>query len=222
MVDSAAARSIEVAAKSVERAGADAGAGRMAGAVVSPERARHRGELDRATLALCKGGDRGAFRAFVLHYEHAVFAFLSRIVGAGPEVEDIAQEAFFRAYRAFAAFDVDSASRPSAWVLTIALRLALDAKRMRVLPVAPTAEATDHVPDGATPETLRAQRELGLAIAAAGAELPPDQRAAFILAEFHDLTIAEIAAALGVPENTAKSRLFRARQHMRQRLESLR
>jgi RNA polymerase sigma-70 factor (ECF subfamily) len=71
------------------------------------------------------------------------------------------------------------------------------------------------VASAATPETESARRELGAAIARAAEALPDDQRAAFVLAEFHGLSIAEIAQALDVPENTAKTRLFRAREKMR-------
>jgi sigma-70-like protein len=55
----------------------------------------------------CKLRDPIAFRAFVLRYENAVFALLSRLVGHGPHVEDLAQEAFLRAYRAFPDFHIE-------------------------------------------------------------------------------------------------------------------
>src|SRR3954471_11537393 len=86
-------------------------------------------ELDVVTLLRCKAQDPMAFRAFVVRYERPVFALLSRLLGRGPHVEDLAQEAFLRAYRAFPGFDVDAAARPSTWILTIATRLALDEKK---------------------------------------------------------------------------------------------
>ncbi len=178
-------------------------------------------EIDRPTLVRCRAHDPTAFRAFVVRYERAVFALLSRLLGHGAHVEDLAQEAFLRAYRAFPTFDVDAASRPSAWILTIATRLALDAKKKRGLGVA-SLEAASHVAEKGTPETERARRELGRAIAKAASELPDDQRAAFVLAEFHGLSTAEIARALDVPEATAKTRLFRAREKLREALRSLR
>jgi RNA polymerase sigma-70 factor (ECF subfamily) len=88
-----------------------------------------RSEVDRVTLAGCKTQDSAAFRAFVSTYERAVFALLSRVLGRGPHVEDLAQETFLRAYRAFPRFDVDVEARPSTWLLTIAVRLALNAKK---------------------------------------------------------------------------------------------
>jgi RNA polymerase sigma-70 factor (ECF subfamily) len=74
------------------------------------------------------------------------------------------------------------------------------------------------VRDWATPETERARRELGRAIARAADELSDDQRAAFVLSEFHGMSLVDIAAALDIPEGTVKTRLFRARAQLRERL----
>jgi RNA polymerase sigma-70 factor (ECF subfamily) len=180
------------------------------------------GELDRAVVERARAGDPMAMRAFVVRYERAVFALLSRMLGPGPHVEDLAQETFLRAFRALGGFDPGGAARASTWLLTIATRLALDARKRKRVPSVPLHEheGAGHVADSATPETERARRELGRAIARAAAELDDDQRAAFVLAELHGFTMSEIAEALGIPENTAKTRLHRARQHMRERLES--
>src|SRR3954453_14488095 len=89
--------------------------------------------LDGAGLARCRAQDPMAFRAFVVRYERMVFALLSRMLGHGPEVEDLAQETFVRAYRAFPDFDLTGAAKPSTWLLTIATRLALDARKKRKL-----------------------------------------------------------------------------------------
>jgi len=175
-------------------------------------------QLSRETLAGCKKQDPVAFRRFVQANERAVFALISRVTGRGGHVQDLAQEAFLRAHRAFPAFDLDGPASSSTWILTIAVRLALNAKKkMLAAPPSPLTDAAE-VPDSTTPETERARRELGRAIARAAEELNDDQRAVFVLAEFHGLSIAEIARALGVPENTAKTRLFRAREQLRERL----
>jgi RNA polymerase sigma-70 factor (ECF subfamily) len=176
-------------------------------------------EIDRGTLIRCRARDPMALRAFVVRYERAVFALLSRILGPGPHVEDLAQETFLRAYRALPDFEVDGAARPSTWLLTIATRLALDARKKKKLPTETIAE---DIPHTQTPETERARAELGQAIARAASELSDDQRAAFVLAELHGFSMSEIAEALDVPEATAKTRLFRARQAMREKLESYR
>jgi RNA polymerase sigma-70 factor (ECF subfamily) len=105
----------------------------------------------------------------------------------------------------------------STWLLTIATRLALDARKRRRLDVKDIDDGSAAT-TGSTPELSLERRELGHALAAAAAKLPDDQRAALVLAELHGLSIAEIAAALDVPENTAKTRLFRAREKMRAEL----
>src|SRR5208283_5050811 len=88
-------------------------------------------ELDGATLDRARARDPVAMRAFVVRYQRPVFALLSRLVGRGPHVEDLAQETFLRAFRALPGFDPAGAARASTWLLTIATRLALDARRSK-------------------------------------------------------------------------------------------
>jgi RNA polymerase sigma-70 factor (ECF subfamily) len=177
-------------------------------------------ELDRATLARCRDQDKVAFRAFVVRYERVVFACLSRMVGHGPHVEDLAQEVFVRAWRAMPRFDLDATAKPSTWLLTIATRAALDARKRKVIPLRPLDDA-ERVPTFGNPEADRARRDLAGALERAAATLPDEQRMALVLGEHHGLSIAEIAAAMEVPEATAKTRLFRAREKMRSALEGI-
>jgi RNA polymerase sigma-70 factor (ECF subfamily) len=160
----------------------------MALVMSQPEPARIE-EVDRAVLDRARASDPIAMRAFVVRYQRQVFALLSRVMGPGTHVEDLAQETFLRAFRALPAFDPDGPARVSTWLLTIATRLALDERA---------------------------------AIVRAAAELSDDMRAAFVLADVHGFTMAEIAHALGIPENTAKTRVHRARLHMRERLAPMR
>jgi RNA polymerase sigma-70 factor (ECF subfamily) len=182
----------------------------------APKQAGHE-ELDRATLERCQAGDPMAFRAFVVRYERPVFALISRIAGRGPHVEDLAQDTFLRAFRALPDFDLDGPARPSTWLLTIATRLALDARRKKtpaLLAVLPEAVNTT------TPEHESSRAELQKALLRAIEALPDDQRAAFVLAEFHGFGGKEIAEALGVAENTVKTRLFRAREKLGRALDA--
>jgi RNA polymerase sigma-70 factor, ECF subfamily len=176
-------------------------------------------ELDPATLERARAHDAMAMRAFVVRYERAVFALLGRMLGPGPHVEDLAQETFLRAFRALPAFEPGGAAKLSTWLLTIATRLALDARKKKRVPVVALEEAMP-LADATTPETERARHELGRTLACAAAELSDDMRAAFLLADLHGFTMSEIAAALEIPEATAKTRVFRARQHMRSRLSA--
>jgi RNA polymerase sigma-70 factor (ECF subfamily) len=170
-------------------------------------------ELTEAALQGCRAGDPAALRVFVARYEHMVFAFLSRSVGHGPHVEDMAQEVFLRACRALAHFDASGQARLSTWILTIARRLVVDARRKRLLPFADVD--ADVVAAGDTPETERRRHEIASAIERAAVELSDDQRDIFLLAEFHGLDTKELATVLGISEATAKTRLFRARERLR-------
>jgi RNA polymerase sigma-70 factor (ECF subfamily) len=178
-------------------------------------------ELDRSVLVRCRERDPAALRAFVERYQRAVFALLSRMLGAVPEVEDLAQEAFLRAFRALPSFDLHGSARPSTWLLTIATRLALDRLRRqfheRTLEHNAMQAATPP-----SPEHDLEHAELRGAIARAVEALPIDQRAAFVLSEFHALSIADIARALETSESTVKTRLFRARAKLSQALAQYR
>jgi RNA polymerase sigma-70 factor (ECF subfamily) len=141
-------------------------------------------------------------------------------LGSGPDVEDLAQEVFLRAFRALGRFDTSRDARPSTWLLTIASRLVVDKRRERHVLVLPLHD--DLVaPAPGTPETESRRAELGRAIARAAAQLTDEQRDVFVLAEFHCLEMAEIAQVLSVAEGTVKTRLFRARERLRTLLEGV-
>ncbi len=190
--------------------------------VGAPQRAIE--ELDGATLVRAQAQDPVAMRALVVRYQRPVFALLSRLVGRGPHVEDLAQEAFLKAFRALPGWKPAGAARLSTWLLTIATRLALDARRKKRIPSVSIddAPAAASVAAAATPETESARRELGHALANAAAGLSDDTRAAFLLADVHGFTMKEIAEALSIPENTAKTRVFRAREQMRESMRDVR
>jgi RNA polymerase sigma-70 factor (ECF subfamily) len=177
------------------------------------------GDLDAATVKACCNGDPAAIERFVERYENVVFAFLSRALGPGPHVEDLAQEVFLRACRALPGFDPDGPARLSTWLLTIASRVAIDARKKRRLSIRPFDTGRE-VADHSTPETERRRAEIGRAIEDAAAKLPDDQRDAFVLAELHGLEMKEIGLVLGIPENTAKTRIHRARERLRVLLEN--
>jgi RNA polymerase sigma-70 factor (ECF subfamily) len=176
------------------------------------------GEIDRFTLEACRRGDRAAFRRFVLCYQRPVFAYLSRLLGRGPHVEDLAQETFLRAFRAFPRFE-PSEARTSTWLLTIARNCALDARKRRALPTSPLHEV--EVEAHGTPETEHHRGEIGLAIERAAHALPDEQREALVLAEIHGLSLDEISSVTSTPTSTVKTRLFRARERLRALLAPL-
>lgn len=177
-------------------------------------------ELEASVLVRCRERDPLALRAFVERYEGAVFALLSRMLGATVEVEDLAQETFLRAWRALPGFDPHGPARPSTWLLTIATRVAVDRFRRRSREGAVVVELEPAT--AGSPERDLEQLDLRRAIARALDALPFHQRAAFVLSEFHALSIAEIARALDTRESTVKTRLFRAREKLSRALAQYR
>ena len=179
-------------------------------------------ELDEITLARARRGEATACRALVDRYSRPVFALLSRmLLSRAPLVEDLAQETFLRVFRALPDFDPRGPARLSTWVLTIATRLALDELARRAPASHSWTPLDERWPDPARTDAPLERRTLGLAIARAVEELPADQRAAFVLREFHELDYAEIATALDVDPGTVKSRLSRAKERLRAALGEL-
>ncbi len=185
-----------------------------------PVPARTGSEIDMATIQGCRRHEPKALRRFVVHYQRLVFAFISRTYGADPQVEDLAQEVFLRAYRGLPHYEPSGAARLSTWLLTIANRVVIDARKRRRIAVVPLKHSMA-MADPATPETECRRREIARAFERAAAQLADGQRDAFVLAQFHGLTVAEIAEVLRIPENTAKTRIFRARKRLRGLLDAL-
>lgn len=172
-------------------------------------------ELSASDILAAAAGDRSARLVFVRTYERRVHALLSRVLAGAADVDDVAQETFLRAFGALPRFDVNGHARPSTWLLTIATRAALDVLRKRGTdPMHAAATLPDHLPSAATNDALAAA-ELRRTVERAAAALAPGIRAAFVLRVFHDLPYEEIAATLDVDVGTVKSRIARAREHMR-------
>lgn len=181
----------------------------------APPRAADERELDEVTFVRAQRGEPDACRALVRRYERAVFALVGRMLaprGLAGLVEDVAQEAFLRAFRALPGFDRHGPARLSTWILCIASRLAiheLDRRRPVVEPM--PADLVDPLPGDAEAHRAELRRALRRAIA----ELTPEQQAVFVLREYHGLAEQEIAQALALEIGAVKSRLFRARTRLR-------
>lgn len=168
-------------------------------------------------LEAARSGDVAAMELFVRHYERAVFGFLSRSLGRGPHIDDLAQEVFLRVFRALPEFEKRQA-KVSTWIFQIAVRLIQDQKKK---PKRTYVTATDEL--GATqpdPEQNCAQRRLLSRIEMLVEELPAEQRVALVLIEFHGMSHAEVAEVTNVGIATVKTRLHRARTFLRGALAS--
>lgn len=178
-------------------------------------------DLDDLTLARAMRGDRQAFRALVERYERPVFALLGRMLfrsGRESLVEDLAQETFVRIFRFLPDFGSDGRTNLSAWILTIAARLAIDELRRRP-PRAEPLEVALAVAAECAADERSDRRRVADAIERAVAELTPEYRAVFLLREVHDMDYESIAEALRLDLGTVKSRLSRARAALRRALQ---
>ncbi|MEM9189012.1 MAG: sigma-70 family RNA polymerase sigma factor [Myxococcota bacterium] len=177
-------------------------------------------ELDDLTLARARRGEREAQRALVLRYQRPVWALLRRHLGTEEDIEDLAQETFLRVFRALPSFRSSPTARLSTWILTIAIRLAVDRhRRTRRSPFVDREVMVESPAPG--PDCAFEQRATGEAIARAVEALPPEYRAAFILRAYHDFDYREIGEALGCDVGTVKSRISRARARLRQELQKV-
>jgi RNA polymerase sigma-70 factor, ECF subfamily len=174
-------------------------------------------------------GDKGAFDALVLKYQHKVVKLVMRYVRIPAEAEDIAQEAFIKAYRALPQFRGDSAFYT--WLYRIAINTAKNAVVSRdrspveyALDLQNTDESYDmqsKLKDNETPEALVLTEEIRSTVNQAIEALPEDLRTAIVLRELEGLSYEEIAASMECPVGTVRSRIFRAREAIDRRLREV-
>jgi RNA polymerase sigma-70 factor, ECF subfamily len=183
---------------------------------------------DQDLVVRAQAGDRRAFDLLCLKYQQRIVKLAMRYVSEPAEALDIAQEAFIKAYRALPGFRGDSAFYT--WLYRIAINAAknhlagrdrrtvdLDAVGHDGEPMEPPGSLRDD----ATPERLAMQEDLRQAIEAAIAALPDELRTAILLREIDGLSYEEIAAAMECPVGTVRSRIFRAREAIDERLRPL-
>jgi RNA polymerase sigma-70 factor, ECF subfamily len=159
------------------------------------------------------------FDAFVNGYRDRALRIAWRLLGGdGAAAEDVAQEAFARAYRGFARFRDEA--KPSTWFYRILVNEVRRHQRWRVLQRTGDREP-DSVPDPNSSDASRADPALRRRIGAAIAALPRGQREAFVLVHLEELTLVEAASATGRAVGTMKSHLHRALASLRGRLADL-
>lgn len=158
-------------------------------------------------------GDTHAFGALVCRYQRPVFNVCFRLLGERCEAEDLAQEAFVRAYQRLRLFDPQRPFGP--WIRRVAANLCYNHLQRNQAQLSPLEDEQDFVSDNTTNPELTAERnERSAAIRRALLQLPPHYRILLELRHFQDLSYEEIAVELELPLNTAKSQLFRARKKL--------
>ena len=176
-------------------------------------------ETDRALVERVRKGDVRAFDLLVRKYRHKILGLISRYVHDWSEGEDVAQEAFVRAWRALPAFRGESAFYT--WMYKIAVNTAknhLVAQGRRPpaddldADTAVQIEAGARLRDEATPERELARHEIERTVFETVEALPEELRVAITLREVDGLSYEEIAERMGCPIGTVRSRIFRARE----------
>ena len=184
--------------------------------------------VDRTLVERVQRGDKRAFDLLVLKYQHKLVKLVSRYVRDPSEVMDVVQEAFIKAYRALPSFRGESAFYT--WIYRIAINTAknyLVAQGRR--PPDGDIDSSDvdqiegetELKDNATPERLLLRDEIEETVMDAIAQLPEDLRVAITLRELEGLSYEEIAGIMECPIGTVRSRIFRAREAIAERLRPL-
>ena len=182
-------------------------------------------DTDQQLVQRAQRGDLRAFDLLVLKYQGRIAALVSRYVADAGEVEDVTQEAFIKAYRALGKFRGDSAFYT--WLYRIAANAAKNhlvakGRRPEAYATIEDAEGFDEggmLSESASPEALAMGGELAEVVESALKALPEELKAALMLREFDGLSYDDIADVLGCPVGTVRSRIFRAREAVDQRMK---
>lgn len=167
---------------------------------------------EREVLAACRRGEREAFGQLVERYQRDVYRLCYRYVGNHEDANDMAQEAFLKAWRGLPGFRGDSAF--STWIYRIAVNTCLNHRsKHRPWDSEPPSEDLKDARPGAAERMVGRERERQ--VREAVSRLPEKQRATLILKIYHELTHEEVARILGSTVGTVKANLFHAVSNLR-------
>ena len=181
---------------------------------------------DRALVARILEGDRDRFTELVRRYEKRLVNYVYRITHRYEEAHDLAQEIFVKVYLALDRYDPKY--QFSTWLFRIAQNASIDALRKKSLPEVPLSRPTEDEPQkerefadtGISPYRALKNKQLAAAINKAVGNLPPDYRELIQLRHFAELSYEEIATMKKLPLGTVKNKLFRARNLLKNELDS--
>ena len=178
-------------------------------------------EQEAEVIRRVQTGDGNAFEALVTAYEKNVYNLALRMTGNAQDAEDVAQEAFLKAYNSLDSFRGES--KFSVWLYRIVSNLCLDfLRRQKRRPASSLSVEDDEgeetqldIPDvSQSPEELLERRLTREAVRQGLAQLPAEQRQILLLREIQGLSYEEIGQALSLEPGTVKSRIFRARKRL--------
>jgi RNA polymerase sigma-70 factor, ECF subfamily len=173
---------------------------------------------DRDLVEQTRRGEVDAYGELVRRYQTSVFNVCYRILGERQGAEDLAQDAFLRAYQRLATYDAERPFGP--WIRKVAANLCLNTLQRRGPPRLSLDDEYDDPIDAAQPDPADVHERVDQAgrLRRALTSLPPHYRAVIELRHFHDMTYEEIARALSLPLSDVKTHLFRARRSLARQL----
>jgi RNA polymerase sigma-70 factor (ECF subfamily) len=192
------------------------------------EQVRNTEDLDQELVQRVQQGDKSAFDLLVIKYQHKIVHLVNRYVKDPSEAQDVAQDTFIKAYRALGDFRGESAFYT--WLYRIAINTAknylLSRSRRHFdyeidVQDAEQVENSPQLKDIETPENLLMNEQIVAVIKSAIERLPEEMRIAITLREFEGMSYEEIAEAMDCPIGTVRSRIFRAREAIDQKLNPL-
>lgn len=179
-----------------------------------------------ALVAAARGGDTAAFELIMRRHNRLLYRTAYAILGNEADAEETVQEAYLKAFVHLGGFA--GQARLSTWLVKIAVNEALGRLRRRMPGSGPADLSADDLAEetmrertsaDASPEAVAAQGEIRRLLEAAIDALPRAQRAVFMLRAVEEFSTEDTAACLGIPPETVKTRLHRARQALRRRLQ---
>jgi RNA polymerase sigma-70 factor (ECF subfamily) len=186
-------------------------------------------DIDQQLVERAQRGDKRAFELLVVKYQRKLGRLLARFIRDPAEVEDVTQEAFIKAYRALPAFRGDSAFYT--WLYRIGINTAKNYLMAlgRRAPTSTEVEAEDaegfedggQLRDINTPESMLLSKEIAETVNATIEALPEELRTAIQLREIEGMSYEDIARIMDCPIGTVRSRIFRAREAIAERLRPL-
>jgi len=182
---------------------------------------------DKQLVERVQRGDKRAFDLLVLKYQHRIVGLVGRYLRDQDEVQDVAQEAFIKAYRALPRFRGDSAFYT--WLYRIAINTAKNhlVSRSRRPPDSDVdvdmedGSYHESLSDSVNPENSLATDQLEAVVYKAIDDLAEDLKVAVTLREFEGLSYEEIAEVMDCPVGTVRSRIFRARESIEKKIAAI-
>lgn len=186
-------------------------------------------ECDQLLVQRAQDGERAAFDLLVSKYQRRLMRLVSRLIHDQAEAEDVVQETFIKAYRALRHFRGEAAFYT--WLYRIGINtaknmLATQGRRnhttaLQHVEKGESLEDVERLRDIETPEAMFASKQIAITVHSAMDALPLELRTAIVLRELEGLTYEEISEVMSCPIGTVRSRIFRAREAIAEKLRPL-